>query len=245
VKNAAREFLREHTDFQRWLDAFGPAEHAVYQCLLEATDGKREINEIRNRIDPRLIHKIDEALIVLSYHGVIDDSVPDQPELVGTMFRDWYRNHIPKQYPVSTVSPSKPSDTEPRSRSADPAGIHIEVSPKFTVGGATSTIQLGFDAETVIKLIEELKNEIATLALGARDKMEAQHALDEGAIEVKEPASGKQPNKEVVKAALEKTTKVLKAAGATAASAHSFIEKVKKLAPYIGISVEWIARLFS
>jgi hypothetical protein len=91
VKGTAREFLREHRDFARWLDAFGPAEHAVYQLLSEAPGGALSVREIRQRINSALASQTEEALTIPSYHGVIDDSDPDEPQIAGTLFQVWYR----------------------------------------------------------------------------------------------------------------------------------------------------------
>ena len=88
LRKAAREFLDEQQTFPRWLDAFGPAEHAVYRLLSEASDRTLRIQAVRQRIDPALIPHIDEALTVLSYHGLIDDSEPDEPQIAGTLFRE-------------------------------------------------------------------------------------------------------------------------------------------------------------
>jgi TIR domain len=95
VRRAAREFLNQHRTFYRWLDAFGQAEHAVYRLLSEAPDGTLHVRDIRHRLDPSLAPHIDEALTVLSYHGLIDDSEPDEPQIAGTLFWDWYRNNRP------------------------------------------------------------------------------------------------------------------------------------------------------
>jgi hypothetical protein len=89
---AAREFLNQHRNFSRWLDAFGLAEHAVYRLLSEAPDGTLHIRDLRQRLEPSLAEHLDEALTVLSYHGLIDDSEPDEPQIAGTLFRDWYRD---------------------------------------------------------------------------------------------------------------------------------------------------------
>jgi hypothetical protein len=95
VRRAAREFLNQHRNFSQWLDAFGQAEHAVYQLLSEAPDGMLHVREIRHRSDPSLAPHIDEALTILSYHGLIDDSEPDEPKIAGKLFRDWYRENRP------------------------------------------------------------------------------------------------------------------------------------------------------
>jgi hypothetical protein len=40
VRGAAREFLNQHRTFSRWLDAFGQAEHAVYQLLSDLSSSQ-------------------------------------------------------------------------------------------------------------------------------------------------------------------------------------------------------------
>jgi class 3 adenylate cyclase len=95
VRRAAANFLREHQTFDRWLEAFGPAEHAVYRCLSEAPEGTLHVRGLRHRLDPAVASQLDDALTVLSYHGVIDDSDPDEPQMAGTLFRDWYRDSRP------------------------------------------------------------------------------------------------------------------------------------------------------
>jgi hypothetical protein len=97
VRRMAADFLREHRTFARWLEVFGPAEHAVYQCLSAAPEGTLHVRDMRHRIDPTLTPKTDDALTVLSYHGIIDDSDPDEPQIAGTLFRDWYRDNGPIQ----------------------------------------------------------------------------------------------------------------------------------------------------
>jgi hypothetical protein len=95
VDIAARAFLREHHDFGRWLEAFGPAEHAVYQCLSEARGGPLHLRDLRQSIDTSLRSAVDDALSVLSYHGVIDDSEPSRPRIAGTLFQEWYQYNGP------------------------------------------------------------------------------------------------------------------------------------------------------
>jgi hypothetical protein len=97
LKNASREFLREHHDFDRWLESFDEAGHAVYQALANAPEGTLHARDLRQKIASHLAPKVDEALTILSYHGVIDDSDPDEPQIAGTMFRDWYRDNAPRQ----------------------------------------------------------------------------------------------------------------------------------------------------
>jgi len=108
VRSAARNFIREDHSFQYWMDAFGPAEHAVYQLLSEAPEGTLHVRELRHGMGASLAYKIDEALTVLSYHGVIDDSDPDEAQIAGTMFRDWYRDNRPRQDNNPNPQPALP-----------------------------------------------------------------------------------------------------------------------------------------
>jgi hypothetical protein len=107
VKTAAREFLREHHDFYRWLESFGPAEHAVYGAISGTPNGTLSVQEIRRTIEQTLAPQVDSALTILSYHGVINDSDPDEPQIAGTMFRDWYRNNAPRQEESKAFQPQR------------------------------------------------------------------------------------------------------------------------------------------
>jgi hypothetical protein len=108
LKDASREFLREHHDFDRWLQLFGPTEHAVYQALIGAPEGTLHARDLRQKIASHLAQNVDDALTILSYHGVIDDSDPDEPQIAGTMFRHWYRNNAPSQEKPKTSEPQRP-----------------------------------------------------------------------------------------------------------------------------------------
>lgn len=86
TERAAREFLREHHFFSSWWDTFGVEEHAAYKALAES----------HKQSDTAQIEHVgtysDDALTVLSYHGVVDDHDPAALSLSGTLFRDWYLN---------------------------------------------------------------------------------------------------------------------------------------------------------
>jgi hypothetical protein len=77
-------------DFSRWVKDFEPAEHAVYRLLARAGGGTLTLPEIQSSLEHSLASHAEDALTVLSYHGVIDDSEADAPRVVGHMFRDWY-----------------------------------------------------------------------------------------------------------------------------------------------------------
>jgi hypothetical protein len=95
MESAVRQFQREHSDFRRWLDAFGPTEHVLYQALTALSDGDGDLATVSRRIPPEHRPNLEEALTVLAYHGLLDDSDPDRPRVAGTFFRDWYRRHDP------------------------------------------------------------------------------------------------------------------------------------------------------
>ncbi len=104
IRQAERTFLREHHDFHRWLDAFGEAEHAIYQLLAESPKGTLHIRDIRRGIDASHAFHLDDALTILSYHGVIDDRDPDEPKIAGVLFRDWYWHRTPEPSARRTLS---------------------------------------------------------------------------------------------------------------------------------------------
>jgi class 3 adenylate cyclase len=86
----------------------------VYQCLAEAPEGTLSVRDLRHRLDPALARTLDDALTMLSYHGVIDDSDPDEPQIAGTLFRDWYRDNRPSQPSSSKrhAAPVRPSSSD-------------------------------------------------------------------------------------------------------------------------------------
>ena len=93
LNRAAAEWLREHKDFRRWYDGFTPVERRVYMVLAK----QPATHPGRTALLRQLAvagGELDDALTVLSYHGLIDDTDPDRPQLTGTMFRDWFlQNH--------------------------------------------------------------------------------------------------------------------------------------------------------
>jgi hypothetical protein len=64
--------------------------------LAQTTGGTLHVRDIRHRLAPSVAPQCDDALTILSYHGVIDDSDPDEPCIAGSLFRDWYREHGPQ-----------------------------------------------------------------------------------------------------------------------------------------------------
>jgi len=236
-----KEFLSEQLTLPRWLDAFGPVEHAVYQILAAASDGTLPIDHIRPHLPASFIPDLDRALTVLSYHGVIDDTLSDEPRLAGTMFRDWYRDH-------KSVSPGTPSTSEAPSAAGPtsftiPASpnIHVEVNPIIEVHGAQASVHVGLSPKELGQIFKELETFIATLPISDQNKAGISHVLEDGQREVAKPESLGPPNKDKVRGTLEQATGLLKSAGATTEAIGVFLEKAEKIAPYLGMAAGWLA----
>lgn len=103
VDEAKREFLREHKEFRRWFDGFSPAERALYQLIIEAPDRRLNESELRGRLARSMLPEAEEALTVLSFHGVIDDSSPTEIRAAGTMFDSWWRQNAGLEGPLSQI----------------------------------------------------------------------------------------------------------------------------------------------
>jgi len=95
INKAANIFLKERNDFFKWLEFFEPSEKEVYFCLATAPK-PMSISEIKRAVDHSIISKVDEALTVLRYHAIIDDSDEDEIKIAGTLFKDWFlKKYIP------------------------------------------------------------------------------------------------------------------------------------------------------
>ncbi|KPA10204.1 TIR protein [Candidatus Magnetomorum sp. HK-1] len=89
IKKAANTFLKERNDFSKWFETFEASEKAIYSCLANAAK-PLSISEIKKTVEPSISTKVDEALTVLSYHAIIDDSDEDEIEIAGTFFKNWF-----------------------------------------------------------------------------------------------------------------------------------------------------------
>ena len=87
---------RQQLVFDSWLNAFGMLEHYVYQLVIEEED-TLTLQDVYESLPSDIGGKIEETLAILGFHGVIDLSDPDDPQLAGTIFRDWYQDHSPVQ----------------------------------------------------------------------------------------------------------------------------------------------------
>jgi len=110
LQEAAKEWPQEHYDFSRWLEDFGPADHAVYQLLSASQHSSLHRRDIRHGLDPSLKPYLSGAQTMLSYHGLIDDRDLDQPEIAGTLFQDWYRENNPQP---ATTQQTQQADPQP------------------------------------------------------------------------------------------------------------------------------------
>jgi len=103
--SAARRFVRDREGtFRRWLETFRPEGCALYKKLM---DGRTEQVE-------------GNALTILSYHCVVDESTPTI-RVGSTIFRDWFQTN----YQVET--PPQPVALEPAAIKSQPLGKRIFV----------------------------------------------------------------------------------------------------------------------
>lgn len=94
IGNATRKFLKERGgDFQHWVDGFSIAEKTIYRVFAESSKSQLHISEIRNAISKELRPESDDALNILSYHGIIDTNDQSNPKIAGTLFRTWFIEH--------------------------------------------------------------------------------------------------------------------------------------------------------
>jgi len=240
IKTFAREFLDEHRDMQNWIKMFGEAEHHVYRILANTPNGVATIAQIRGSIRLDLVCKVEDALRVLSYHGVIDDTDEDEPCVCGTMFRKWYLNNYPEPTPKTSLPKELPSNTDRKveATSFSPV-IQVTVNPSIAVtsnSSSATTISLT-DAQRVI---DEMKQLVAGLAINEISKKKATLELEKASLEVQSAVDEKQVNTGEVESALKKASGILKGAGATAEALRSYIDKAKALGPYIGMVANWI-----
>ena len=67
----------------------------MYQQLADAPDRTIDSDSLRRLLPAHVTPKMDDALTILSYHGVIDDSDPEALSIAGTLFHDWYQKNQP------------------------------------------------------------------------------------------------------------------------------------------------------
>lgn len=94
------DFFKQYRDFKSWMNTFGPAEKEVYKILARSPGGTMDILDIKKQATDSVRLEVDDAVTVLGYHGVVDDST-DEIEIAGTMFRDWFLQNNPGIEPSS------------------------------------------------------------------------------------------------------------------------------------------------
>lgn len=94
VKRAKKKFVKQQ-DFDLWLKYFGLLEHVIYQSLSTADEERFSMHTLHEGLPEAAVTKLEQALTVLGYHGVIDLRDPTEPQIAGTIFRDWYQSNSP------------------------------------------------------------------------------------------------------------------------------------------------------
>lgn len=240
VSAAAREFLRERRDFKRWLETFGEAERAVYLVLGTKPDLKADVREIRDALPRSLAGGVDEALVVLSTHGVINDRDPDEPRIAGALFHDWFRaQHAPAEETVKQKEIGTPSEVSVGGQPQATVNFNPTVNPTIIVG-QTVTITTASEA---LPVIDELKSMLDSLDLDPRKKTEMENELRTAKTEVEIDKGEGSPDKNRIAQSIEQATKVLKSAEGGVGALHAFIEKAQKLAPYVGQAGNWLSAM--
>jgi hypothetical protein len=187
VLEAAKEFLKEHRDFPRWVKGFETEEHAVYRLLAQASEGALNLSEIKGRLGPSFASQAEDALTVLSYHGVIDDSEPDEPRMVGHMFRDWYVKNVSG---AVAVTPRK--SREARSVAAS-AGEQAAAAAGVKTVDDKEYVRIFIsyareDKEAIVRLYEDLKGHGYSLWLDLIDLKGGQEWEEEIGIALEDAA---------------------------------------------------------
>jgi hypothetical protein len=56
---------------------------------------------------------VEDALLTLSYHGVIDESLQDLPRISGFLFREWFQRNVQLENSAATGLPDGPARIVP------------------------------------------------------------------------------------------------------------------------------------
>jgi hypothetical protein len=246
LRKAGKTFLKKHRDFKRWLDTFSPCEKAVYKCLAEALQGEANIGYIRSKTDPLLHPEIEDALQVLSYHGLIDDRDEDYPEIAGTLFKEWFLANCPVQ-PTQQNETSVPIEHAGEKFTSSPPNIIVSPNIKIHL---EQTQNQGWSADDISKMLEifkAMKEEVSSLPIDKGSQLDINHNIDKAMLELEKPesvspesASNEQSKKSKIISILRKTGEIIKEAGGTAKSFSSFIDNAKQLGAYLGEYGDWL-----
>jgi predicted nucleotide-binding protein len=104
LERAAEGVKREcASDFRRWCTDIGPNGLLVYKALLAAPNGTIQLNQFTEQLRDLSAGAIDEGVQALSYHGLVDDTQPDEPRAVSRLFAEWLtRQGIQDPLPQTT-----------------------------------------------------------------------------------------------------------------------------------------------
>jgi predicted nucleotide-binding protein len=101
MQASARRFVRDRDGtFRNWLATFRAEGCLLYQGMADGT-----LRDVPN----------SNALAILSYHGVIDESGEAGPRVASKIFRDWFRANYKLEKPaiVAATEPAKPISRAP------------------------------------------------------------------------------------------------------------------------------------
>jgi len=244
IKKAGKIFSKETQTFSRWMQSLGAAEREGYRALINAPEESLSLPGIHSKVPFELSSKVEEALTVLSYHLIIDDSDEDEIKIAGTMFKDWFKFNCPPEQNIKLSKEEPSSDKQSESPPQSPPNIHIEVNPIIYGSNTHIDNRQGMDTQEVITLFKELKAEANKLPLDFKIQKEIEDALNNGLAEISNSKNEKEPEKKTLENSLEDAAGILKKAGATADQLESFIEKAKKIGIILGKTAGWVATLF-
>jgi hypothetical protein len=101
LERAVRKYFKETSTFQKWFEGFRDPERSVYSAIANASGGRLPVAQLKSLLDSHVRLQLDDVLETWSFHCVIDDSASDLPEIAGTMFGNWFRDHC-----LENISPS-------------------------------------------------------------------------------------------------------------------------------------------
>lgn len=186
VDLAASDWLREHKDFRRWFEGFGPAERAVYRLLAAAPNGALAREPLRQRLPRELQSEHEDALTVLAYHGLIDDSDPDNPAISGTMFRDWFLQNVPSEPAPETKdlllslfeNSGEQAESDTPLKGVDSSSTAVERLPRIPDHEVVSLQPIGSGSFGTVWLAKTLMGTYRAIKVVARSSFAEQRPFD-------------------------------------------------------------------
>jgi predicted nucleotide-binding protein len=116
IVTSGRRLVRDQMGrLKQWLHDIDDSGRLVYHALA-ASPTPLTLVELQCRVPARTA--VDEGLVTLSYHCLVDDSNPNQPVARGSLFRDWFLDHF---------EPRGAPPAEPKPATANPPGKQVFV----------------------------------------------------------------------------------------------------------------------